>query len=115
LKQHKPRADFSRGFFEVGGFDVIYKKGFGSVDEAVDESVKSGVNIFAVCSTDETYPELVPDFVSKIKSSVKDAVLVLAGYPKEQIEEHKKSGIDEFIYLGADVYEINMKLLKSVK
>ena len=115
LKQHKPRADFSRGFFEVGGFDVIYKKGFGSVDEAVDESVKSGVNIFAVCSTDETYPELVPDFVSKIKSSVKDAVVVLAGYPKEQIEEHKKSGIDEFIYLGADVYEINMKLLKSVK
>ncbi|MCU0371857.1 MAG: acyl-CoA mutase large subunit family protein [Ignavibacteria bacterium] len=115
LKQHKPRADFSRGFFEVGGFNVIYKKGFGSVEEAVDESLKSGVNIFAVCSTDETYPELVPDYVSMIKSSVKDAVVILAGYPKEQIEDHKKSGIDEFIYLGADVYEINMKLLNSVK
>jgi methylmalonyl-CoA mutase len=115
LKRHKLRADFSRGFFEVGGFDVIYKKGFGSVEEAVDESVKSGANIFTVCSADETYPELVPEYVKKIKSSVKDAVVVLAGYPKEQIEEHKKSGVDEFIYLGADVYQVNRRLLNTVK
>lgn len=111
LKQHKPRVDFARGFFEVGGFDVIYKKGFDTIEEAVSESVKSNAKIIVLCSTDDSYPEIVPAFVKEIKSKIKDVKIILAGYPKEQIEEHKKNGIDDFIYLGADVYEINKMLL----
>lgn len=114
LKQHKPRADFARGFFEVGGFDVIYKKGFDTIEEAVTESVKANAKIFVICSTDDTYPELVPAFTKDLKSKLKDAKVILAGYPKEQIEEHKKNGVDEFIFLGADVYEINKMLLNSL-
>ena len=34
LLQHKARADFIRGFFEVGGFDVIYPNGFQTPEEA---------------------------------------------------------------------------------
>lgn len=111
LKQHKPRVDFSRGFFEVGGFDVIYKKGFDTVDEAVSEAVKSGANIVVICSTDDTYPEIVPALTKELKSKIKQLKIILAGYPKEQIEEHRKNGIDDFIFLGADVYEVNRKLL----
>jgi len=114
LKQHKPRVDFSRGFFEVGGFDVIYKKGFDTVEEAVSESVKSGANIIVICSTDDTYTEIVPALAKELKSKIKGIKLILAGYPKEQIEEHKKNGIDDFIFLGADVYEINKMLLNNL-
>jgi methylmalonyl-CoA mutase len=113
LKQHKPRADFARGFFEVGGFDVIYRKGFDTIEEAVKESVKSEAKIFVICSTDDTYPELVPAYIKDLKSKLKDVKIILAGYPKEQIDEHKKSGVDDFIFLGADVYEINKMLLNE--
>jgi len=113
LKQHKPRVDFARGFFEIGGFDVVYKKGFDTIEEAVSESVKSNARIFVICSTDDTYPEIVPAYVKGIKAEIKDIKIILAGYPKEQVEEHKKNGIDEFIYLGADVYDINKMLLNG--
>ena len=113
LKQHKPRVDFARGFFEVGGFDVIYKKGFDTIEEAVSESIKSNAKIIVLCSTDDTYPEIVPAFIKEIKSKTKNVKIILAGYPKDQIEEHKKNGVDDFIFLGADVYEINKMLLNG--
>ncbi|MEZ4517932.1 MAG: hypothetical protein R3C44_14310 [Chloroflexota bacterium] len=28
LRQHKARADFAQGFFEVGGFEIVYPPGF---------------------------------------------------------------------------------------
>jgi methylmalonyl-CoA mutase len=111
VKQHKARADFSRGFFEVGGFDVIYKKGYNTTEEAVSEAVNSEAKIVTICSTDETYPELVPVLAKELKEKIKDVKLILAGYPKELVEQLKKDGVDEFIFMGADVYKILKSLL----
>ncbi len=115
VKQHKARADFSRGFLEVGGFDVIYVKGFDTPEEAAAEAVKTGAEITVVCSTDDTYPELVPALMKTLKTANKDMKVILAGYPKEQIEEHRKSGVYDFIYLGADVHSILKNLLTNLK
>jgi len=60
LKQNKARADFSKSFFEIGGFDVISTQRYHTVEAAIDSSLKSGSKIVVICSTDETYPELVP-------------------------------------------------------
>jgi methylmalonyl-CoA mutase len=114
LKQFKGRADFSRAFFEVGGFDIVYPKGFTTPDDAVMVALDSKAHAIVICSTDDTYPELVPPIVKGIKEKSKDVVVILAGYPKDQIEEHKKSGIDDFIYLGADAYLILSSLLKRI-
>ncbi|BDQ02740.1 methylmalonyl-CoA mutase family protein [Ignavibacterium sp.] len=114
LKQYKARADFSRGFFEVCGFEIIYpSQGFKTTDEAVDAAINSSAEIITICSTDETYPELVPLLARKIKEKSPESILVLAGYPKDQIEQHKQSGIDEFIYLGADVQKVLSTLLNK--
>lgn len=115
LKQYKARADFSRGFFEVGGFEVIYpSQGFNTADEAVNAAINSSAQIITICSTDETYPEFVPTIVKGIKEKLPDAIVVLAGYPKDQIEQHKQSGVDEFIFLGADVHQILSGLLNKI-
>ncbi len=106
LSQYKARADFSKGFFETGGFDVIYPSGFATPADAVSSAIESGSRVIVICSTDDTYPELVPPLVKEIKTKIKDAVVILAGYPKDQIEQHKQSGVDNFIYLGADVVQI---------
>ncbi len=106
LAQFKGRADFSKSFFEVGGFDVIYPSGFDVPDDAVKAALDSKAKTIVICSTDDTYPELVPPIVRGMKAKSPDCVVVLAGYPKEQVEQHKQTGVDEFIYLGADAVAV---------
>lgn len=106
VKQHKARADFSRGFFEAGGFEVIYGPGVNDIASGVDSAISSGAKVFVLCSTDDTYPELVPQFVKTIKQINNDALCILAGYPKDQVESHKQNGIDDFIFVGANVVQV---------
>jgi methylmalonyl-CoA mutase len=114
VKQHKARADFSRGFLEVAGLDVIYNKGYESAQEAVSDAVKSGSKAIVICSTDETYPELVPKITAEVKKQSPEMLVILAGYPKEQIDALKSSGVEEFIYMGADVYDTLNRILKRL-
>jgi methylmalonyl-CoA mutase len=114
LKQFKGRADFSRALFEVGGFEIVYPNGFATTDEAVKAAIDSKAEAVVICSTDDTYPELVPPIVKGIKEKSKDVSVILAGYPKDQIEEHKKSGVDDFIYLGADAHKVLSTLLNKI-
>ncbi len=59
-----------------------------------------------ICSTDENYPALVPALTEEIRTQKPGAIIVLAGYPTEQIEAHKRSGVHEFIHIRADVVEV---------
>jgi methylmalonyl-CoA mutase len=114
LRQHKARADFARAFFEVGGFEVVYPQGFETPAAAVRAAVEAGVTAVVICSTDETYPDLVPPLVSSLKARRPDAVVILAGYPKDQVAAHKAAGVDEFIYLGADCLALNQWLQSRI-
>lgn len=113
VKEYKARADFARGFFEIVGFDVIYPKGFETIEEAVSETVKSNSRIAVICSTDDKYKDIVPEYVNELKRKDPNVFIVLAGYPKDQIEAYKKSGVDEFIYLGVDAYSILCKMVNA--
>jgi methylmalonyl-CoA mutase len=114
LSQFKARMDFSAGFFAVAGYKTIPTKGFSTPEEAAEAAVASGANIAVLCSTDDTYPELVPPFVAKLKALKPGMTAILAGFPKDQIEAHKAAGIDEFIHVRADVYAILSGLAKGV-
>lgn len=109
LKEYKARADFSRGFFAVGGYDAIGAKAFKTPEEAVAEFAKSNSKIAVICSTDDNYPALVPALCKGIRAAKPDATIVLAGYPQDQLEAHKQSGVNEFIHVRADVYETLQK------
>ncbi|MCF8239888.1 MAG: acyl-CoA mutase large subunit family protein [Melioribacteraceae bacterium] len=114
IKQHKARADFAKGFFEVGGFEVISPEGFQSTADAVSAALKLNTSAVVICSTDDTYPEIVPAFVTGIRNNKKEMNLILAGYPKDQIEEHVKSGVGDFIYLGCNAYKVLSDLLTKI-
>jgi methylmalonyl-CoA mutase len=106
LREHKARADFSRGFFAVGGYDVISPAGFKTPESAAAAFVESKADVAVICSTDENYPLVVPPLVAAIRAGKPRAVIVLAGYPQDQVETHKKAGVDEFIHVRADVLEV---------
>jgi methylmalonyl-CoA mutase len=101
-KQHKGRADFSSGFFAVGGFEVDGLKSFNTAEEAADAAIASGAAVAVLCSTDETYPELAPVFARRIKAAKPTLAVVLAGHPAEREPEYRAAGFDEFIHLRSN-------------
>jgi methylmalonyl-CoA mutase len=53
---------------------------------------------------------LVPPLVQALRAKKPEALILLAGYPQDQLEAHKKSGIDEFIHIRADALELLSKI-----
>ncbi|NIM13577.1 MAG: methylmalonyl-CoA mutase [Candidatus Aminicenantes bacterium] len=116
LPRYKARADFSQSFFEVGGFDVIYPQGegFKTPEAVVEAAAASKAHGVVICSTDETYPGLVPPITRGLKEKNPDIIVVLAGNPKDQLETHRQAGVDEFIYSGVDVYQVLANILSRM-
>ncbi|NJP04295.1 MAG: methylmalonyl-CoA mutase [Chloroflexaceae bacterium] len=112
--QHKARADFSTGFLAVGGFDVLTNTGFATVDEAAKAAIDSSAPVVVICSTDDTYPELVPALTQQIKAAQPATQVLLAGYPAEHVESFKAAGIDEFIHLRANLYDVLLGLQQKL-
>lgn len=104
--QHKARADFSRGFFEVAAFNVVEEGGFDTPEAAAEAALTSGAEVVVICSTDATYPQLVEPICRTIKAAKPHTTIVLAGYPKDAIETYKAAGVDEFIHVRAKAYDI---------
>ena len=94
----------------MGGYDVISPAGFKTPEDAATAFFKSKAPVAVICSTDENYPTLVPALIAEIRANKPDALFVLAGYPPEQIEAHKKSGVNEFIHIRADALEVLSKI-----
>jgi len=110
LKEHKARADFARGFFAAGGYEVVSAGAFATPADAALAFAKSVAPVAVICSTDERYPVLVPLLTAAIRAKSPRAIFILAGNPPEQAEAHKKAGIDEFIHARADAVALLEKI-----
>lgn len=105
LTMRKARASFSSGFFGCAGYKVIDNAGFGTIEEGVKAISEQKPSIVVICSSDEEYTDIVPEICKQIKAAGSEAILVLAGYPKDQIESFKQAGIEEFIHMRSNVLE----------
>jgi methylmalonyl-CoA mutase len=116
VKQHKARADFTAGFFAVGGFELAGKEAFDSAGAAAKAAVDSGAPIVVLCSTDETYPELVPAFGAALKTAKPEVAFVLAGLPMEATTgaTFRGAGVDAFIHIRTNVREVLATFLKAI-
>ena len=114
LTQHKARADFATAFLGVGGFETIYPSGFNTPDEAADAALASGAKAVVICSTDPTYPDIVPPLVQKLKKANPGLLVLLAGYPADHVEAFKAAGVDDFIHLNANCQALLSNLQKKM-
>lgn len=105
-RQHRARADFSRGLLEVAGLEVVNPAGFKTPEEAATAAVESGAEAMCLCSTDETYPEWVAPLVKAVRERCPRMVVILAGYPADQVEAHRAAGVEVFIHLRANALEV---------
>ncbi len=111
VADYKARADFSSGFFQMAGFQVLSEQGFSTVEEAVNAALESQAKAFCICSTDAKYEELVAPLCHKLKP----ATMILAGYPADKIDEYKAGGIDVFIHIRANAYETLKDLAQKLE
>jgi methylmalonyl-CoA mutase len=110
LSQHTGRANYSKNFFEVGGFEVIADGAFQEADAAALAFTESGASIGVICSSDKLYPKYVPDVASKLKAAGARTV-VLAGKPGSNEEDWRSAGVDRFIFVSCDTLAILQEML----
>jgi methylmalonyl-CoA mutase len=116
VAQHKARADFAAGFFAPGGFELLAKATFAEASEAARAASESGAQVVVLCSSDDTYPEIVPVFAQALRATGSGQTLVLAGLPAEEAlrTAYAAAGIELFIHLRASVEETLANLLKKI-
>jgi len=96
------RAQFAANFFAVAGFDLIDNLGFKTIDDGVKAAIESKAGIVVICSSDDEYASIAPEICKKLKGH---AIVVLAGYPKDIIEDLKQAGMKHFIHMHSNVLE----------
>ncbi len=114
IPQHKPRADFSTGFMEVAAFNVVKNDGFETTDEAAQAAFDAKADVTIICSTDATYPELVPPLAKKLKELMPTKKVFLAGAAPADLEAvYREAGVDDFVHVRANCYEILRSLQRE--
>lgn len=96
------RATFASNFFGCAGYEIIENNGFSNIKEGTAAALASGADIVVLCSSDAEYPSLVADFCTELNGK---SQLVLAGYPKDEIETYRQHGIQHFIHVKANLLE----------
>ena len=114
LTQHKGRADFVTAFLGVGGFETIYPSGSDTPEAAAEAALASNAKAVVICSTDATYPDIVPTLTQTLKKANPDLLVLLAGYPAEHVEAFKAVGVDDFIHLAANCQSLLTTLQKKM-
>ena len=101
LAMRQARAQFSCNFLACAGYKVVDNLGFNTIEEGVDEALKSGADIVVLCSSDDEYAEYaIPAF----KYLDGRAMFVVAGAPA-CMDDLKAAGIENFIHVRCNVLE----------
>ena len=112
LRRHKARADFTKGFFQSGGFEVTSPAGFETPEAAVAALRDSGAALTVVCGTDADYAEHFARYATTIKQAFPNTRLLLAGFPGDKEADYRAAGMDDFIFVKSDNYATNRKALE---
>ncbi len=114
LRRHKARADFTKGFFETGGFEVISPAGFENPKDAVVALNESGAGITVVCGTDDDYVGSFADYARAIKTALPEMQIILAGDPGDNENAYREAGMDDSIFIKSNNYELNRRYLTGL-
>jgi len=98
----RARSQFASSFFVCAGFEIIDNPGFKSMEDGTKACIKSKAEITVICSSDDEYADLVPQFYKRFKDK---SIFVVAGYPKTIVDELKQIGVQHFIHIKSNVLE----------
>jgi len=94
---YRLRADWTTGFFQSGGLEVLADQDFDTVEKAVQAAKESDARIVVITSTDDRYAEIIPALVPALKRAIDRAIVLVAGSPGDNREAWATIGVDDFI------------------
>lgn len=92
------RANFARNVFGVAGFAIDDNLGFDVPEAGAEAAVAAGADVVVLCSTNDAYAEIAPLVCAHLRDAGSDALVVVAGYPSDQIDTLEAAGVDRFIH-----------------
>lgn len=108
---YRLRADWTSGFFQAGGLDVLNEVDFQQPEEALECLRATGAKAAILTSSDATYAEAAAVWAACLKGTFPELRLYLAGAPGEQESVWRASGIDDFVHVRVNAYRFNRDLL----
>jgi methylmalonyl-CoA mutase len=110
---YMPRLDFTRAFFQVGGFTVDDKSWFKTPDEAAKAAIASGAPIVVAVGLDDTYAQQAVGLAKAVKAGGAKTMLV-AGFLKDHADAFKAAGVDDFVHIKSDAHAVLCSLVKGL-
>jgi len=105
LAMQRARAGFATNFFGCAGYDVFDNPAFEDINTVISDIKDKKPEIVVLCSSDEEYAELVPKVLPALKSAFPELIIVIAGYPKDQMESYLAMGVDDFIHIRSNLLD----------
>jgi methylmalonyl-CoA mutase len=115
VARYMPRLDFTRGFFQVGGFEVVENGFFTAADDAVKAAAKSGAPIVVLVALDDTYIELAAETLDKLKAMAPPPLVVVAGGSADLLADLKTRGLDLSINARSNILDVLGELAKGLE
>ncbi len=115
VASYMPRLDFTRGFFQVGGFEVVEAGFFTEVTEAVSAAVESGAPLVVVVGLDQTYDDLAAETIKGLQEISSAPKVILAGGSAEQIAAFTNVGLTQSINMRSNILDVLEKLAKDLE
>ena len=105
IAQHTARATFAKNLFETAGIAALPSEGFTDAAACADAFKASGARVAILCSADPIYEQMASAVAGALKGAGCE-YLFLAGQPGDKRDLYTGAGIDDFIFMGADVLKI---------
>jgi len=112
-RKYRLRADWTAAFFEAAGFAVDGKRDFRSIDDALKALTESGAAIAIITSDDANYLEVVEPLAKAVKAAKPSIHVLVAGAPAEHEAAWRSAGVDDFVNVRSNNYELNYQLLQK--
>lgn len=111
-RNYRLRADWTSAFFQVAGFTVDGARDFPEANDAIAALKDSPARIAVIASDDASYLDCAVRLATAIKAAKPGITLLLAGAPGDNESAWRNAGIDDFVHVRSNNYELNQHLLK---
>jgi len=105
-----PRVAFARDVVEVGGLEPVVSPEVTSPEQAVAVLAASDAVAAILCGADARYATDAVRVAAALKGAGLE-LLLLAGRPGVDADALRASGVDEFVFAGADIVSVLERVL----
>jgi methylmalonyl-CoA mutase len=105
VKMRKARVTFSMNFFAAAGFEIV--PAFAEADPvaAAEVIAEQKPDLVVLCSADQQYPAMARPLIERLRQS-KAVPVIVAGYPKADIEQLQRDGVADFIHVRSNALQV---------